>query len=165
MTVAYLGLGSNLDSPLKQLQRALVSLLFLEQTNIKAVSSFYRSQPWGHVVDQPDFVNAVVCIETAFTPEALLHNLQSIERSHGRVRDGSRWGPRKLDIDILLYGNLVYNSAVLTIPHPYLQDRDFVVHPLLEIAPELVLPDGVSMLTVAESCLSDTLCKLEVETV
>jgi 2-amino-4-hydroxy-6-hydroxymethyldihydropteridine diphosphokinase len=156
----YLGLGSNQADPKRQVTHALLALLFLEKTWIRRVSSVYQTQPWGPVKEQPPFVNAVVGMETALAPEALLLALQAIERSQGRVRDGQRWGPRVLDIDILLYGDMVYNSEGLTLPHPFLTVRDFVVYPLLEIAPGLVLPDGQALAHVARDCTADNLIKL-----
>lgn len=161
MTVAYLGLGSNLASPQAKLRQAVTSLLFLSDTVILRVSSFYRSKPWGGIEQQPDFVNAVVAIATALTPTQLLTELKGIERVHGRRCAAVRWGPRELDIDILLYGGLVCVSDDLTIPHPHMQKRDFVIHPLLEIAPRLVLPNGIAVSVLAENCSQGQLCLLE----
>lgn len=139
-TTAYIALGSNLANPLEQLQSAVQALNRLPQTEVSAVSSFYRSKPLGPQ-DQPDFINAVAAIETALFPLDLLDRLQQIEQQQGRVRL-RRWGERTLDLDILLYGNLVLQSERLTVPHYDMNNREFVIVPLYEIAPQLCLPDG-----------------------
>lgn len=140
MVRAYIGLGSNLDDPVQQLHRALEALARLPQTQLVACSRFYRSAPLGPQ-DQPDYVNAVAALDTGFSPEALLDALQAIEAAQGRVRT-RRWGPRTLDLDLLLYGNEVLATPRLTVPHPGLAERNFVLYPLAELIPELLLPDG-----------------------
>lgn len=138
MNTVYVALGSNLDNPLKQLQQAVESLQIFAKDLV--VSSFYSSKPLGPQ-DQPDYVNAVVRFETDLSPLDLLDKLQSIEQQQGRVRL-RRWGERTLDLDILLYGDQQIQSERLTVPHYDMQNREFVIVPLYEIAPELILPNG-----------------------
>lgn len=137
----FIGLGANLNEPVKQLQQALCALKKLPETELLACSSLYSSAPLGPS-DQPEYVNAVAEIETELTPTALLAQLQHIEQVQGRQRKAERWGPRTLDLDIILFGDLVLKSEQLTIPHYHFHAREFVLYPLLQIAPELVLPDG-----------------------
>lgn len=139
MIRVYLGLGANLDAPLQQLQQAVNALMQLPQSQLAAVSSFYGSKPMGPQ-DQPDYVNAVAALDTRLTPEALLDELQRIELEQGRQRKDERWGPRTLDLDILLYGEAVLATPRLTVPHYGLHQREFVVYPLLELAPTLHIP-------------------------
>ena len=145
----YIGLGANLTAPMAQLQRAVVALQQLPDSQLVAVSSFYGSKPMGPQ-DQPDYVNAVAAIDTRLLPEQLLDALQQIEQQQGRVRKAERWGPRTLDLDILLYGDHVISTERLTVPHYGLREREFVLYPLYEIAPTLSLPDG----TVLSSLLA-----------
>ena len=136
---AWLGLGSNLQQPVEQLKQALVMLSSLEGVEILATSSFYRTPPWGD--DQQDhFVNAVVKIQTRLDPDSLLSCLQSIEHTMGRQRSGRRWGPRVIDIDLLLYGDLRYQSDILEVPHPRMHQRAFVLVPLHELESTLEIP-------------------------
>ena len=135
---AFVGLGSNLDDPLSQLQRAVNALEALDGIRLVQSSAFYRSRPMGPQ-DQPDFINAVVEIETALSPDALLDQLHAIEQAQGRVRE-RHWGPRTLDLDLLLYGDETIDSERLTVPHPGLPERAFVLYPLAELAPALVVP-------------------------
>ncbi|MBI1397741.1 MAG: 2-amino-4-hydroxy-6-hydroxymethyldihydropteridine diphosphokinase [Betaproteobacteria bacterium] len=137
-TRAYVGLGSNIESPGAQLGRALEALAALPHTRILARSSFYRTAPVGFG-DQPDFVNAVVLVDTSLSAHALLAALLAIERAQGRVR-GMPNGPRTLDLDILLYDDLVLRDSELTLPHPRMHERAFVLVPLAELAPDLVVP-------------------------
>jgi 2-amino-4-hydroxy-6-hydroxymethyldihydropteridine diphosphokinase len=145
---AYVGLGSNLDEPVAQVQRAFAALEALPQTRLVARSSLYRSPPMGPP-DQPDYVNAVAALLTALPAADLLAALQSIEDAQGRRRDGPRWGPRTLDLDLLLYGELAVNSDRLVLPHPGLAERAFVLVPLLEVAPGLRIPGGPSVAQLA----------------
>lgn len=140
MSIAYIALGSNLNMPIAQLQSALKAMDRLPQTKLLNVSSFYQSKPLGPQ-DQPDYVNAVACIETQLQPIELLDALQYIENEQGRVRL-RRWGERTLDLDILLYDDLQLQSERLTIPHYDMKHREFVMIPLQEIASELILPCG-----------------------
>ena len=138
--IAYIGLGSNLDDPQRQLKQALEAIEKLTSVKVIAVSSLYRSQPMGPQ-DQPDYVNAVCSIETSLLPLQLLDELQTIELAQGRIREGERWGPRTLDLDILLYGGKTITSDRLNIPHPGMLERNFVLWPLHEIAPDLIIPE------------------------
>lgn len=139
MSRAWVALGSNLDVPLQQVKSGLQALAELDGCSLLRASSLYRSAPWG-VTDQPDFVNAVACIETELEPHALLHALVEIEQSQGRRRDGPRWGPRTLDLDLLVYDQRILDTGDLVLPHPRMAERDFVLAPLAEIAPELEIP-------------------------
>jgi len=142
-TDAYIGLGSNLDNPEQQLRTAVAELDTLTGTRLAAVSSWYRSAPLGPA-GQPDYINAVARIVTSLPPLALLRELQAVENRHGRVRT-RRWGPRTLDLDILLYGDCQLSTPELCIPHPQLALRNFVIYPLAELAPDLTLPDGTAL--------------------
>ena len=132
---AYLGLGGNLGDRHKTLDFALDALASLSQTSLQAISSRYETEPWG-VTEQPAFLNMCVSLATGLTPHALLEDCQAIELKAGRQRR-ERWGPRTLDIDILLYDDLEISDDTLKIPHPGILDRAFVLKPLVEIAPSL----------------------------
>jgi len=136
MSAAYVALGSNLGDKKDNLRRALE--LLGEQVTVTQISSFYETKPYG-VTDQPDFVNAVCAVETRLGAEQLLQILLQTENAMGRVRLRP-WGERKIDLDLLLYDDLVYQSASLTLPHPGLAQREFVLRPLAEIASELLHP-------------------------
>jgi len=138
MTVAYVGLGANIGEPRRQLLGALDELDRLPGTRLRARSSLYRSAPVGYA-EQPDFLNAVAALDTSLEPEALLDALQAIERGHGRERS-FRNAPRTLDLDLLLYGDRVDRSERLTLPHPRMHERSFVLQPLAEIAPDAAVP-------------------------
>lgn len=138
-TIAYIGLGSNQQYPVEQLQRALTALAALPHSRLLRRSSLYRSTPLGPA-GQPDYINAVAALKTSLDPHQLLAQLQQIEQAQGRVRTGERWGPRTLDLDLLLYGEQQINEPQLTVPHPGLPARNFVLYPLQEIAPQLVIP-------------------------
>lgn len=144
MTLAYIALGSNLASPLDQVNAAMTALGEIPQSRIVAVSSLYRTPPLGPP-DQPDYINAAVALETDLTPETLLDHTQRIELQQGRVRKAERWGPRTLDLDIMLFGNLTLNTERLTVPHYDMKNRGFMLWPLFEIAPDLHFPDGTSL--------------------
>ena len=148
MNKVYIALGSNLEHPQAQLTAALQALNELYDSRLTAVSSFYQSKPLGPQ-DQPDYVNAVACLETSLAPLALLDELQRIEHEQGRVRL-RRWGERTLDLDILLYADHIIQSERLTVPHYDMHQREFVIIPLIEIAPHLVLPNGQSIQTLAQ---------------
>ena len=145
---AYVGLGSNLDDPAAQLATALEALAALPDTRLVAVSGRYRNPPMGPQ-DQPDYLNAVAGLLTRLSAETLLTALQGIEDAQGRRRDGARWGPRTLDLDLLVHGHARLESAALTLPHPGLCSRPFVLVPLAEIAPGLHLPGGQSVAALA----------------
>lgn len=139
---AYIGLGSNLKNPIDQIKRAFDELNQLSESSLLTVSRLYRSSPMGPQY-QPDYINAVAEIETALSPHVLLEKLLEIECQHGRIRtDGKRWTARTLDLDLLLYGDYVIQEKHLTVPHPGMLERAFVVTPLLEISPDLILPNG-----------------------
>jgi len=137
---AYVGLGSNLDDPPDQLRRALAELGRLPHTRLVAHSGFFRNPPLGPV-PQPPFVNAAAALVTQLTARALLAALKGIEDAHGRVRDANtRWGPRALDLDLLMFGQSRCAEDGLTLPHPGIAERNFVLFPLQEIAPALTIP-------------------------
>ena len=138
MTV-LVGLGSNLDSPARQVQIAFGLLEALPGTRVTARSSMYRSAPFGGI-EQPDFVNAAAAMSTSLSAQVLLEALQGIERSRGRERDDVRWGPRVLDLDLLAYGGSSIDEPGLIVPHPGIAERNFVLLPLREIAPEFEIP-------------------------
>ena len=135
MTTAYIGIGSNLDDPRAQVLQAFTELDQLPHTRVVKKSSLYRSAPIGHAA-QPDFINAVAQLETGLPAECLLAELQALEARHGRQRSFPN-APRTLDLDVLLYGNAEIRSTTLTVPHPRMRERAFVLKPLLEIAPDL----------------------------
>jgi 2-amino-4-hydroxy-6-hydroxymethyldihydropteridine diphosphokinase len=137
-TTAFIGMGSNLERPVRQLASAIEAILEIPDVSLKKVSSFYETAPVG-IIDQPNFVNAVAEIETTLMPGALLKQLLNIEAAHARVRT-TRNGPRTLDLDILLYGDVEIRDDVLTIPHPRMHERAFVLVPLAEIAPDVQIP-------------------------
>ena len=143
MTLCYIGLGANLNDPVRQIHLALASLAALPQSRLSAVSSLYGSKPLGPQ-DQPDYVNAVAALETTLEPLALLDELQRIERDQGRVKL-RHWGERCIDLDLLLFGNTEFHNERLTIPHKEMRRRSFVIQPLRELAPDLVLPDGTHL--------------------
>lgn len=146
---AWIGLGSNLGDAASRVRAAVGVLAGLPETAAGPVSSLYRSAPVG-VTDQPDFCNAVAGVDTALPPLDLLASLQAVERDHGRVRT-RRWGPRTLDLDILLYGDEVIDEPALTVPHPRLHERGFVLIPLAEVAPMLMVPGIGRVATLAEA--------------
>lgn len=143
MTVvrAFVGIGSNLDQPRQHVTRAFVDLQETPEIQTVRTSHIYRGPPMGPQ-DQPDFLNAVAAVDTTLTAVELLAVLQDIEMRHGRVRDGEHWGPRTLDLDLLLYGDQVVSEPQLVVPHPGLYTRAFVLYPLYDVAPELRFPDG-----------------------
>ncbi|TBL67241.1 2-amino-4-hydroxy-6-hydroxymethyldihydropteridine diphosphokinase [Hafnia alvei] len=147
MTRVYIALGSNLANPLHQVQSALNALAELPQTKLIATSSLYRTPPLGPQ-DQPDYLNAVVALDTNLSAENLLDHTQKIELEHGRVRKDERWGPRTLDLDILLFGDEIINTERLTVPHYDMKNRQFMLYPLAEIAPELHFPTGESLQSI-----------------
>lgn len=135
----YIGLGSNLNDPIKQIETAHSALAQTGGLQELAFSSLYQSAPMGPQ-DQPDFMNAAMSAKSCLSPEALLSCLQAIENSQGRVRKSERWGARTLDLDLLLYGDQQIHTEYLTIPHPGIADRAFVLYPLYEISPLLTIP-------------------------
>jgi 2-amino-4-hydroxy-6-hydroxymethyldihydropteridine diphosphokinase len=136
---AYIGVGSNLEDPRAQVLAALERLGDLPKTHLVLASRLYRSHPFGPIA-QPDFVNAVAGILTQLDPQTLLSELHAIESAMGRPRRHERWGPRVVDLDLIAYGRERRNEAELTLPHPGIVERNFVLYPLSEIAPDLELP-------------------------
>ncbi|RDV24205.1 2-amino-4-hydroxy-6-hydroxymethyldihydropteridine diphosphokinase [Alteromonas aestuariivivens] len=155
----YIGLGSNLGDSREHLRTALSELDSIESTRRLRTSSFYSSSPMGPQ-NQADFINAVCLLETTLPPHDLLAQLQGIENHHGRERKDERWGPRTLDLDILLYGNHTVATDDLTIPHYGLAEREFVLVPLFEIAPNMVMPDGKPLSNWVAKCSLDGLRRL-----
>lgn len=157
---AWLGLGSNLQRPVVQIKRALASLESATGIEILRASSLYRTPPWGDE-RQDDFINAVVQVETDLEPMPLLRILQSIENEMGRRRSGNRWGPRLIDIDLLLYADRQIQSEELELPHPRMHQRAFVLVPLCELDGSVTIPGH----GVAEELLrrldSTDICRLE----
>jgi 2-amino-4-hydroxy-6-hydroxymethyldihydropteridine diphosphokinase len=142
--MGYLGIGSNVGDRLANL-RAARDALPAHGVDVLAASRVYETEPQGEVTDQPDFLNACLAIETELGPEELLDACKAIERELGRVADGVRHGPRPIDVDVLLLGDLEHHSEGLTLPHPELRTRRFVIEPLLELDPDLFLPDGTRL--------------------
>jgi 2-amino-4-hydroxy-6-hydroxymethyldihydropteridine diphosphokinase len=156
---AYIGIGSNLDNPLEQVCLAIDSMAALPQTTLDAVSHWYGSTPAGGEPGQPDYVNGAARLYTSLPPLALLDALQNIEHKQGRIRL-SHWGPRTLDLDILLYGSDVIVDRRLSIPHPYLETRAFVLQPLTDLDPALTLPNGASVRSLLADCDSRDIWRL-----
>src|SRR5471032_189864 len=150
MIRVYIALGSNLAKPVDQVNCALEALAHMPRTRLVVCSPFYRSKPLGPK-NQPDFLNAVVALDTQLPAEELLDATQAIEQNQGRVRKAERWGPRTLDLDMLLYGNQVIATERLTVPHYDMKNREFMLYPLADIAAELVFPDGESLQKILTS--------------
>jgi 2-amino-4-hydroxy-6-hydroxymethyldihydropteridine diphosphokinase len=156
---AFIALGSNLDDPAAQIRRASGSFAALPETRVARTSSLYRNPPVGYL-EQPDFVNAVTMLETRLAPRDLLERLLAIERVHGRTRDFPN-APRRLDLDIALYGDRVIQEPDLIIPHPRLCERAFVLVPLMEIAPDAVVPGRGRVADLVRHVDASALVKLE----
>ena len=148
-SLCYIGLGSNLGSSIGYLNSAIDSLRSDDRIQDIQVSNFYTSKPHGPQ-DQPDYVNAVARFFSSYAPHDLLCALQQIEKDNDRKRNGERWGARTLDLDLLLYDNIIINTETLTVPHPWMCERSFVLYPLQELSPKLVFPDGRTL----EQCIS-----------
>jgi 2-amino-4-hydroxy-6-hydroxymethyldihydropteridine diphosphokinase len=144
MARAYVGLGSNLGDRERMLWGAIHMLTFNPEVEVVAVSSFRETAPVGFE-DQPRFLNAAAAIDTELEPRALLDLLLSIERELGRTREGPRFGPRTIDLDLLLYDDVVVDEPGLTVPHPRLHERRFVLEPLTELDPYLTVPERGSV--------------------
>ncbi|SFD84789.1 2-amino-4-hydroxy-6-hydroxymethyldihydropteridinediphosphokinase [Phytobacter palmae] len=153
-TLCYIAIGSNLASPLEQVKAALDAIGEIPQSRVVEVSSFYRTPPLGPQ-DQPDYLNAAVALETTLEAETLLDHTQRIELQQGRVRKAERWGPRTLDLDIMLFGDQVIQTPRLTVPHYDMKNRGFMLWPLFEIAPALIFPDGVALTAALKECAAD----------
>lgn len=148
---AWIGIGGNLDDPVAHVCRALKDLAAVPDSYVLAHSSLYRNPPMGPAA-QPDYINAVASMLTTLEPEALLDALQGIEAAHGRMREGERWGPRTLDLDLLLYGDRVIDTQRLSVPHPGMRDRAFVLHPLAEVASDLIIPGTGRLQDLLAAC-------------
>lgn len=160
ITTAYLGLGSNLGDSLSYLQAAIDALQAHEQITVQAVSPLYCSKPYG-VTDQPDFLNAVAKISTSLPALQLLRDVLAIEDQQGRVRSAQRWTARTLDIDVLLYGDAIIQTPELTLPHPELCQRSFVVYPLFDLAGDLLLPNHCALADCLHALTGDDLYQLD----
>ncbi len=158
---AYVALGSNLGDPVARLRAGLAALARLPTTQVERCSSFYRTAPVGPVVDQSDFINAVCRIKTGLDASALMRHLLEIEVRHGRVRDNGRGGPRTLDLDLLLIDDLVIATSELSVPHPRLHERAFVLYPLVELDPGLVIPGHGRVTELLAACCGQRVRKLE----
>ena len=158
MTVAYVGIGSNLDEPQAQVESAFQELARLPRTRLRARSSLYRSAPLGHAA-QPDFINAVAELDTALGAHELLAELQAIEARHGRRRSFAN-APRTLDLDLLLYGEAQIEEPSLVLPHPRMHQRAFVLRPLLEIAPQAAIPGRASAAACLAGCAGQKVARM-----
>ena len=155
MTLAAVGLGANLGEAVATLRDAIAELARLPETELLRASRLYRTPAWGRT-EQPDFINAVALVETGMPARDLLDALLAIERSFGRTRlDGERWGPRTLDLDLLLFGDAVIDEPGLRVPHPHLHERAFALLPLAEIAPQLAIPGIGSVAVIAAGMAGD----------
>lgn len=150
MVEAYVALGSNLADPIFQIEQAILKIDALEKTKVKVRSSLYQTPPWGNV-SQPDFINAVLKIETEFSAHELLNHLHKIEDQQGRQRT-VHWGPRTIDCDLILYDQKIIEDETLILPHPRMNSRGFVLLPLVEIAPNLALPTGEKIVDLLIKC-------------
>lgn len=163
MTRVFVGLGSNLGAglatPADRIRRACDDLDLIPMTRVVARSALYANPPFGPV-PQPEFVNAAVSLETQLSARVLLEELRRIELAHGRVRDGTRWGPRSLDLDVLLYGHAILDEPDLHVPHRGLRERNFVLYPLHDLDPELVVPGLGSLRELIAKCPAEGLRKL-----
>jgi 2-amino-4-hydroxy-6-hydroxymethyldihydropteridine diphosphokinase len=159
MSKVYVALGSNLNNPASQIQRAFLALAQLLNTNLVAQSSLYQSAPVGYDA-QPDFINAVVELNTFEMPKSLLKALLKIEQDFGRERPFAN-APRVLDLDLLLFDDIVLNTKNLTLPHPRMWDRAFVMLPLAEIAPDLTAPNGDNIVKYTQLLMHQGIRRLE----
>lgn len=152
MERVWIGIGSNLEDPKKQVDQAIWSLSKLPLTKLLALSSYYRSCPLGFQ-DQPYFLNMVVVLKTNLYPEELLDYMQYIEHQQGRIRNSflKKWMPRTLDLDILLFDKYVINTSKLIIPHYDIKNREFVIYPLIELEYDFILPDAVKIMNIVKT--------------
>lgn len=158
--VAYIGLGSNLANPVEQIQAARTAITQLAGVQELAFSSLYHSAPMGPQ-DQPDYVNAVMGVKTDLPPIDLLRCLQRIENDQGRIRKSERWGARTLDLDVLIYGDQIIELPDLTVPHIGIAERAFVLYPLYEIAPQLLVPGKGNIAGLLAKCPMNELKRLK----
>ncbi len=155
----FIGLGSNLENPSEQIRTAVKDMRQMPETSLVACSSLYKSPPMGPQ-DQPDYINAVVELKTELGPHQLLDHLQKIEQQHGRTRK-RHWGERTLDLDVLVYGGQELNDERLTVPHPGVAERAFVIYPLAELDKQLMIPGLGIAQQLAELCPRDGLEQVE----
>src|SRR5690606_30450833 len=151
MQRCFIALGSNQNDPQAQVSRAFSALGQLPHSQLLGCSSLYRSTPLGPQ-DQPAFINAVAMLDTQLDPHQLLDELQAIEQRAGRVRNAERWGPRILDLDLLLYADQMIATPRLQVPHYHMHARSFVLYPLAELAADLILPDGTPLQALLNAC-------------
>lgn len=163
MQRCFIALGSNQADPVHQVLKALAELKNLPQSQLLAHSSLYRSSPLGPQ-DQPAFINAVAMLDTLLAPEALLDTLQDIEHRAGRVRKSERWGPRILDLDLLLYADQIVDTPRLQVPHYHMHARSFVLYPLAELTNDLIMPDGTPLQDLLDNCSPVGLERLPIAT-
>jgi 2-amino-4-hydroxy-6-hydroxymethyldihydropteridine diphosphokinase len=160
MTIrVYVGLGSNLEDPVAQVLEAVEELEMIPDSILVSRSSLYRGKPMG-LADQPDYVNAVVAMDTLLSAGSFLQELTRIEDLQGRVRDGEKWGPRIIDLDLLMYGKQKINTPDLTVPHPGMHERDFVIIPLSELAGDVNIPGQGRLTALINKCENHSLRKL-----
>ena len=157
--MAFIGLGANLDDPRRQVEQAFRELDAIPHTRVVRTSSLYRSEPLGYT-EQPSFVNAVAQVETGLPAERLLAELHAIEARHGRSRSFAN-APRTLDLDLLLFGNIVIDAANLKVPHARMHERAFVLLPLVEIAPDAEVPERGPAKTLLDKCGNQDVEKLD----
>ena len=160
LITAYIGLGSNLANPVEQIRSARTAITQIAGVQELAFSSLYHSLPMGPQ-DQPDYINAVMCVATDLPPIDLLRCLQSIENAQGRVRKDQRWGARTLDLDVLIYGDQIIELPDLIVPHAGLAERAFVLYPLHEIAPQLLVPGKGHIADLLAKCPMNGLKRLD----
>ena len=158
-TICFIGVGSNLNNPIRQIKNALGALSNHSKIKLLKTSSFYKSKAL-EFSNQPDYINCVISIETELTPYDLLSSLQEIEKKQGRVRK-KKWGSRTIDLDILLYGDVKVSDQELTIPHPEIYKRHFVVYPLAEISNNLIFPDNLHINQIISKCPINELKKID----
>jgi 2-amino-4-hydroxy-6-hydroxymethyldihydropteridine diphosphokinase len=159
MTLAYVGLGANIGDPGRQMKHAIEELKKLPDTKFVLMSGMYKSTPLGYA-DQPDFLNAVACLDTELSAAHLLGNLRKIEQRQGRERSFAN-APRTLDLDLLLYGDQVLDTAALTLPHPRMHERAFVLQPLLELDPAISIPGRGKASTLLAACGSQKIERID----
>ena len=160
MTIrVYVGLGSNLEDPVTQVLDAVEELEMIPDSILVSRSGLYRGKPMGPA-DQPDYVNAVVAMDTLLSAENFLRELTRIEDLQGRVRGGEKWGPRIIDLDLLMYGKHKINTPELTVPHPGMHERDFVIIPLSELAGDVIVPGQGRLTSLINKCENHSLKKL-----
>lgn len=151
MNRVWIALGSNINNPIYQVRTAIKALALIPDTCLISCSSYYKTSPLLDPQDQPDFLNAAVALDTKLTPINMLDHIQAIEIQQGRIRTDYRFGPRNIDLDILLFGQQTISSSRLTVPHYAIHERAFMLYPLVEIAPNLCLPNGKRLTTILDN--------------